>query len=140
MLLIPTHYYSPHHFHVFQNQTNWFKAYSGGFPVNFRVVLSIRMWTPVSIGCTINGITPNPMKVVAHFLLTSATWGITLAIVNKDPAHIRLMVNPGMITLANACHNKVSNAAAPILAVRPSSSSGKDLAVFPALSLVSANT
>ena len=37
-------------------------------------------WIRLSMGCTMKGMVPSPIPVVAHFLLVSATCGIALAI------------------------------------------------------------
>lgn len=67
-----------------------------------------------------NGMTPKPMKVVAHFLVFKGTLGATLAKAIKDPAQIRLIVKPGIMTEAKACQTKVSKAAIPTFEAAPS--------------------
>ena len=64
---------------------------------------------------------------------------MALPMVYKERAHIRLMVKPGMMTLAKACHRRVSTAAKAIFLLLESSSAGRDLDIRWALSFVSAN-
>ena len=47
-----------------------------------------------SMGWTMNGMTPRPRPVVAHFLVFSATWGRALPRPTREAAHRRLMVKP----------------------------------------------
>lgn len=62
----------------------------------YLVVLSMTVCMRVSMGCTMKGMTPSPMPVVAHFLLVSATCGSVLARPTSEKAQMRLMVKPGL--------------------------------------------
>ncbi len=67
-----------------------------------------------------NGMTPRPMKVVAHFRVVNGTLGAILANDTRDKAQILLIVKPGIMTEAKACQTNVSKAAIPILDEAPS--------------------
>ncbi len=48
------------------------------------------------------GIVPRPNPVVIHFRVVTANCGVSRAKAIRDPAQIRLIVNPGMMTEARA--------------------------------------
>ena len=48
------------------------------------------------------GIVPRPNPVVIHFRVVTANCGVSRASAIRDPAQIRLMVKPGMMTEASA--------------------------------------
>ena len=82
------------------------------YPVNEMIVSSLeskeRQSPYLSIGFIINGILARPMAVVTLFLVVVVSVG---AIFNNDildRRHILLIVKPGIMTDANACHNAAS--------------------------------
>lgn len=61
------------------------------------------------MGRTMNGMHPNPSAVVVHFR-RARDHVVPLARTNKDAAHTRLIVNPGIATEARVCQISVSTA------------------------------
>lgn len=62
------------------------------------------------MGVMMKGIVERPIAVVIHFR-TGRGHLVLLPIRWSDAAHTRLMVKPGMITEASACHTNVSTTA-----------------------------
>lgn len=77
----------------------------------FLTERSMAQWTPVSMGWTMKGMQPRPIAVVTHLRVVRGTKGSVFASTSKEAAHTLLMVKPGTITEANACHTNVSTAA-----------------------------
>lgn len=75
-------------------------------------------YTNLSIGVIMKGIVESPMAVVVHF---RAGKGHLVLFPNRyrEAAQTRLMVKPGMITEASACHTKVSTTATATRVVFP---------------------
>lgn len=65
----------------------------------------------LSIGVMMKGMVERPMAVVVH-LRTGRGHFVVLASRCSDAAHTRLMVKPGTMTEARACHTNVSTTAA----------------------------
>lgn len=72
----------------------------------------------LSIGVMMKGMVERPMAVVVH-LRTGRGHLVVLPSRCSDAAHTRLMVKPGMITEAKACHTKVSTTATATRVVFP---------------------
>lgn len=72
----------------------------------------------LSIGVMMKGIVERPIAVVVH-LRTGNGHLVVLPNRYSDAAHTRLMVNPGMITDARACHTNVSTTATATFVVLP---------------------
>lgn len=64
------------------------------------------------------GMVERPMAVVVH-LRTGRGHLVVLPSRYSDAAHTRLMVKPGMMTEASACHTNVSTTATATLVVLP---------------------
>lgn len=73
------------------------------------------------MGVMIKGIVESPITVVVHFRTGNGHF-VVFPNTNREAAQTRLIVKPGMITEARACHTNVSTTAT---ATRP---------VFPGLS------
>ena len=81
----------------------------------------IMMSPYLSIGFIINGILANPTTVVNLFLVINGTAGANFDNEMLDRRQILLIVKPGMITDANACHNAASmNTSTDLLYLVPS--------------------
>lgn len=72
----------------------------------------------LSIGVMMKGMVERPMAVVVH-LRTGRGHLVVLPNRCSDAAHTRLMVKPGMMTEAKACHTNVSTTATATLVVFP---------------------
>lgn len=72
----------------------------------------------LSIGVMMKGMVERPMAVVVH-LRTGRGHLVVLPSRCSDAAHTRLMVKPGMMTEARACHTNVSTTATATLVVFP---------------------
>lgn len=81
-----------------------------------------RLWSrtisDLSMGVMMKGIVERPIAVVVHFR-TGRGHLVVLPSRCRDAAHTRLMVKPGMMTEARACHTKVSTTATATLVVFP---------------------
>lgn len=72
----------------------------------------------LSIGVMMKGMVESPMAVVVH-LRTGRGHLVDLPSRYRDAAHTRLIVKPGMITEARACHTNVSTTATATRVVFP---------------------
>lgn len=83
-----------------------------------RVILLNKTCAYLSIGVMMKGIVERPSAVVVH-LRTGSGHLVVLPSRYSDAAHTRLIVKPGMITEARACHTNVSTTATATRAVFP---------------------
>lgn len=72
----------------------------------------------LSIGVMMKGIVERPIAVVVHLRMGRGHF-VVLPSRYSDAAHTRLMVKPGMMTEAKACHTNVSTTATATRVVFP---------------------